>query len=613
MRNLDEGYGLRVGNTISARRLEPDVFGEDEMVMYLKAGRHETKLRLDVLRKLAALETLSECELLRHMRTARLDPDAPSPPLEALLHAVMPGNYVHHTQPDAVIALLHTPDGETLLREVYGERVLFAPDRVTAAKLVQHPYDGVIVMQHGLFTWGETARESFDRMTALVTLAENYLKERGASDSLRVVPQAEIPKPDLLALSHLRKAGGQPMIARLLDDPEAVGFASLPNVDEIATRGPLMPDHAQFMKRIPVILSGSADDFASEIRAYTVGYRDYIQRNSVDGLSMISPTPSWAVWRERGIAVFGENVRAADITADLVCQTIRVIQWVEHISRWQPLPEKAIFAAEYAARSQAENQEKQGRREFAGKIALVTGAASGIGRACAQMLSERGAAVVALDINPQIQAMSDGQSSMGLVCDMTDPDAIASAVDETVRQFGGLEIVVSNAGIFPPSSRIEAMDAGNWTRSLDINLTSHQRLMQYCIPYLKNGFDPAVVVIGSKNFPAPGPGAAAYSVAKAGVTQLVRVAALELAQFGIRVNVVHPDAVFDTGLWTPEILAKRAQHYNLTVEQYKTKNLLGVEITSRDVAELVCAMAGQAFSRTTGAQVPIDGGNDRVI
>ena len=182
-----------------------------------------------------------------------------------------------------------------------------------------------------------------------------------------------------------------------------------------------------------------------------------------------------------------------------------------------------------------------------------------------------------------------------------------------VRLFGGLDILISNAGIFPASHTIEKMDAAVWDRSLAINLTSHQRVLAACIPFLRYGVDPAVVVIGSKNYPAPGPGASAYSVTKAGVTQLARVAALELAGDGIRVNTIHPDAVFDTGIWTDEILEKRATHYKLTVHQYKTKNLLSAEITSRDVAALACAMAGPAFGKTTGAQVPIDGGNDRVI
>jgi NAD(P)-dependent dehydrogenase (short-subunit alcohol dehydrogenase family) len=172
---------------------------------------------------------------------------------------------------------------------------------------------------------------------------------------------------------------------------------------------------------------------------------------------------------------------------------------------------------------------------------------------------------------------------------------------------------VTNAGIFPPSETIEAMNSDTWDKSMMINLSSHQALLQMCVPYLKLGIDPAVIIMGSKNVPAPGPGASAYSVAKAGLTQLARVAALELAKDKIRVNVLHPNAVFDTAIWTDEVLEKRAAHYGLSVDEYKTNNLLRVEVTSHDVAELACMMAGSLFAKTTGAQLPIDGGNERVI
>ena len=188
-----------------------------------------------------------------------------------------------------------------------------------------------------------------------------------------------------------------------------------------------------------------------------------------------------------------------------------------------------------------------------------------------------------------------------------------AAIEETVRQFGGLDMLITNAGIFPKSATIAEMEDELWEKSLLLNVTSHQKLIQLCQPYLELGFDPAVVIIGSKNVPAPGPGASAYSVAKAGLTQLGRIAAFELGKKGIRVNIIHPNAVYDTALWTEEILKKRAKHYGLTVDEYKTNNVLGVEVTSRDVADLAVSMLGSVFGKITGAQVPIDGGNDRVI
>ena len=235
-----------------------------------------------------------------------------------------------------------------------------------------------------------------------------------------------------------------------------------------------------------------------------------------------------------------------------------------------------------------------------GKTAIVTGAASGIGRACVELLQAQGAVVAALDINPEIPALFSRKEVLGVVCDVTNRKELKQSVEKAVRFFGGLDILVCNAGMFPSSKNIADINADIWNRSLALNLSSHQALLQESIPYLSLGVEPAVIVIASKNVLAPGPGASAYSVAKAGLTQLARVAALELASLGIRVNIIHPDAVFDTGLWTPEVLAKRAKHYGMSVEDYKTKNLLKVEVASRDVAALACAMAGPLFSKTTG-------------
>ena len=166
---------------------------------------------------------------------------------------------------------------------------------------------------------------------------------------------------------------------------------------------------------------------------------------------------------------------------------------------------------------------------------------------------------------------------------------------------------------FDLDTPFEDLDEEAWYRSMELNLSSHQRLLKICIPYLKYGIDPAVVVVASKNVPAPGPGAAAYSVAKAGLTQMARIAAMELGPYGIRVNTIHPDAVYDTALWTPEVLEQRAKHYGLSVDEYKTKNILKTEVSAKDVANLVCALVGPAFAKITGAQIPIDGGNERVI
>jgi NAD(P)-dependent dehydrogenase (short-subunit alcohol dehydrogenase family) len=247
-------------------------------------------------------------------------------------------------------------------------------------------------------------------------------------------------------------------------------------------------------------------------------------------------------------------------------------------------------------------------------VALVTGAASGIGKACVDSMLSRGAAVIALDIDGKVLENWSRPEVLAVQCNVTDAEAVDAALEQGVRRFGGVDMLVMNAGIFPGGCKIAELDLDEWRKVQQINLDANINLMKLAHPLLKlapNGG--RVVAMGSRNFLAPGPGAAAYSASKAALTQVARIAALEWGGDNIRVNTLHPDCVFDTGIWTDEVLAARAKHYGLTVDEYKRKNILKTEVTSHDVAELVVACCGPLFAKTTGAQLPIDGGNDRVI
>ena len=245
-------------------------------------------------------------------------------------------------------------------------------------------------------------------------------------------------------------------------------------------------------------------------------------------------------------------------------------------------------------------------------MAVVTGSASGIGQACVNALLSQGAAVIGVDLNAS--ATSDNPAFLALTADVTDRESLATAIDTGVRRFGGVDIVVAAAGIFGTTSQIADLALDEWEATLSVNLTGVSNVLHVTHPYLslapKAG---RVVLIGSKNVPAPGKGAAAYSASKAAVTQLGRVAALEWANDGIVVNTIHPDGVFDTGLWSKELIEERAASYGLNVDEYKRRNLLGQEITSADIGELVTTVCTGAFLQITGAQIPIDGGSERVI
>ncbi len=416
----------------------------------------------------------------------------------------------------------------------------------------------------------------------------------------------------------------QRRVKLIASSAKARTFAKHTNVKEIATRGPITSDHLIRTKSVPAIIDPenpqrSLDEFSS-------AYKAYFERHTNGEQKCLDSAPRWAVWPGHGTIAFGANLTESGIVSDIAEHTVKAIQLAENLTAegfsggWQPVSEKHLFEAEYWVLQQAKlksenvNQgEQKTISEFQGKISLVSGAASGIGLACARELFAQGAVVVGLDLNPEISKIFCEPGMLGLQCDVTDQKAVIEAVAETVRQFGGIDILVLNAGTFPAGQTIEEMGEQTWSKSLEINLTAPQQLLQACVPFLKEGLDPAVVFMASRNVPAPGEGASAYSVPKAGQTQLARIAALELGKFGIRVNILHPDCVYDTGLWTPDALERSAKRYGLTVEQYKSRNILKIDVKAKEVARMVCAMSGAVFAKTTGAQIPIDGGSERVI
>ncbi|MBS0630348.1 MAG: bifunctional aldolase/short-chain dehydrogenase [Verrucomicrobia bacterium] len=623
---------LHGGGNTSVKTREPDVFGEPVDLLYVKGsgwdletieGAGFSPCRMAHLLKLATLPQLSDLAMARELKCSLTNPGAPMPSVEAILHALLPGKFVDHTHADAFISLCNTPEGERHVRELYGDSVVVIPYVMPGFKLARlcaelypkHAHGGTIglaLLNHGLFSFGATARESYERMIDLVSVAEDFLKKRQAWSV--PAPSAQEPTADRrLALAALRREVsaqlGAPGLLVSHDSPAAWQFVGRPDLATISQQGPATPDHVIRTKRLPLV--------GRDLGAYRAAYTTYFEKHAAGSgqkLTMLDAAPRVILDPELGLCTVGRTAKDAAIAGDIYGHTMEIIQRATALGGWKALPAQDIFDVEYWDLEQAKLRGAGKPAVFTGEVALVTGAASGIGKACVEALLRRGAAVVGLDVNPAITTLYARPDFHGLVCDLTQEASVTAALEAAVRRYGGLDMLVLNAGIFPPGAPIADMKAELWRKVMSINLDANFMLMSACHPLLKlapNGG--RVVVIGSKNVPAPGPGAAAYSASKAAVNQLARVAALEWGKDRIRINSLHPNMVFDTALWTPEILASRAKHYGLSVEEYKTNNVLRTEVTSRDVAELAAEMCGALFAKTTASQVPVDGGNDRVI
>jgi NAD(P)-dependent dehydrogenase (short-subunit alcohol dehydrogenase family) len=448
-------------------------------------------------------------------------------------------------------------------------------------------------------------------MIDLVTEAEEYLEKNsvgGGSPTPTVVPPA-IPRTELAQLrKEISTVAGRPFIMRRHHDDVSWAFSQRPDLAVLATQGPVTPDHVIWTKRVPLL--------GRDVETYAKEYLAYFEEHSVgrESLRMVDPAPRVVLDRELGMLSVGPDTAAAGAAGDIYLHTISVIEQAIGLGGFSTVAPRDIFDLEYWELEQAKLDRVRSDGEFAGEVALVTGAASGIGRACARELLDRGAAVIGFDINRTVVDAFEDAAYFGFPCDLTSISATAAGLDAGVERFGGVDMVVAAAGLFPESAPLSAHDPAAWRRAMSVNVAGLVQLLSLIHPLLKQAPSGGrVAVIGSKNVAAPGPGASAYSASKAAANQIARVAALEWAGDGIRVNSVHPDAVFDTALWTSKLLAERAEHYGMTVDEYKRRNLMGIEITSAAVATVVATMLGDVFAPITGAHIPIDGGNDRVI
>lgn len=628
----DPRLTLHGGGNTSVKTVLTDVTGRAVPTLYVKGSGHDlatigpegfAPLRLERLRELLGPVRISDIALKNELRCALLDAAAPDPSVETLVHAQLPHVAVLHSHADVILTLTNTEGGEDHIREAYGARVVVVPyvmpgpDLAAACQLAWQDQahegtEGIVVLNHGLFSLGDSPHHALERHVSLIDTAAQYLAELLRVNQPSTPRAATDRPPDIVALAELRArisaAAGIALIMRRTTD-RSIAALSDDEWTAAVQRGPLTPDHVIWTKRIPMV--------GTDVEGFTARYREYFNENlprAAAELTMTDPAPRVVLDAKLGLLTLGRSGREAQIAQDITRHTLAAVAQAERIGGYLPASAGHVFDLEYWDLEQEKLRRSGAHKPLAGQIALVTGAASGIGRACAAALLDAGASVIGWDLAPNVPETFTDTEWLGQVVDVTDNDQVEAGLRAGVETFGGLDIAILAAGVFPTSQRLTELSMDVWRRTMAVNVDSAAALLGRVQPLLRLAPEGGrVVLVASKNVAAPGPGAAAYSASKAALTQLARVAALEWAPEGIRVNTVHPDAVFDTGLWTPQMLSARAAHYGVGVEEYKRRNLLRTEVTSAAVGRLVRAMVDETFACTTGAQVPIDGGNDRVI
>ena len=646
----DPALVLHGGGNTSVKSTARDLTGDDVEVLYVKGSgwdlagiepRGFPACRLAPLLRLCAREAMSDDEMVAGLRGQMLDPSSPTPSVEALLHALLPGKFVDHTHADAVLTIQDQPDARAIAAEVWGGDFVFVPyvmpgfalARAVAALVGELAgAHGLILEQHGIFTWGGTAREAYERMIAGVHRAEEWRRERRPAFAARAVAGSEDGRRRLQALlapvirgACARAEGGLRLIGEWRDDEDVLALAARPDGPELTARGTVTPDHVIRTRPRPMWLSAGPDDDAESLRAaadaavaaHASWYRGYYDRGSAAlgrALVPLDPMPRIVYVPGAGALALGRSIADARVAGDICVRSARVIQEAEAAGRYHPVGERDLFEVEYWSLEQAKLAAGGRPGPLAGQVALVTGAAGGLGLATAGHLLRLGAHVMLTDLaSPALDAAREslareaGPRVGSAACDVTSPASVEAAVAAAVREFGGVDILVSNAGTAPSGLLHTAEGEARLAASLDVNLLGHQRMARAVTQVLlAQGAGGCLLFNASKSAVNPGPEFGPYAIAKAGVLALMRQCAVDLGAHGIRANAVNADRI-RTGLFAGGVLEARARARGISPDEYFRQNLLRRETTVEDVAAAFGWLA--AAPATTGCVITVDGGN----
>jgi len=627
---MEEALVLWGGGNNSVKSRATDLLGRPIAVMYIKSSGSDMKsivpkqfpgVRLDYIAPLRGRdEDMTDQEMVDYLAQCLIDPASARPSIETLLHAFLPATAVLHTHADAILSLTNTKGREETVRACFGEDVIIVPYRRPGFRLSRDVADrfdaqpdaiGLVLMNHGLITWGATSQEAYERHIALVTKAEEFVRIT-APATQTAVSRREAPH------AQIRGAlGGR--ILEFDDSPEVLAFLEREDASRITQIGPATPDHLLYTKRHPLFLR-DGDDARDQLREHIDRSTAHYDAHPGE-FAMLDPTPRIVLMPGVGMWTAGKDARAARIVHDIYRHTMLILQGAENLGGYATLDDHDAFHAEYWPLELYKLTLLPKEKELAGKIALVTGAASGIGRAVAERFAEEGAHVVVTDVDVALSeeiaagivAKHGLRRAIAVRLDVSSEEDVERAFALAASTYGGIDVVVSNAGISSFGS-LDTLPTAEWDRSFAVNARGHFFVARAALRVMKEqGLGGSIVFNASKNVTAPGKEFGAYSVSKAAEAQLCRIVALEGGEHGIRANMLNPDAIFGgSRFWSDEMRTMRAQAYGVDTENlpdfYRNRTLLKVQVTADDVAEAALFLAGPRSAKTTGAMLPVDGG-----
>lgn len=643
------------GNT-SAKTVEKDFRGNEVDVLWVKGSGSDlatmgpenfTCLNMKYILPLLEKEDMTDDEMVSYLSHCMLNPKHPRSSIETLLHAFLPFKHVDHTHPDAIISIACADNGKQVAEEIFGDRLVWVPyfrpgfklSKMISEGVRQNPNAELVIMEkHGLVTWGNTSQECYEQTLSVINEAEEYIEERAIGKKIfggmKYKTLDKSAREEILTkiLPIVRGVISEKnrMIVTYDDSEEVINFVNSYEAKELSLVGAACPDHLVHTKRVPLFIEWDVDNKNVEaliekikegINEYKEEYQKYFERNRSNNEQIIEGVPRVILIPGIGMINSGKSWNAADISRQLYHRAISVMRGATVLGNFVSLNEKESFDIEYWPLELYKLSLAPPESEFSRQIAFITGAAGGIGSATSYRLAAEGAHLVLADINYQgvkevaeeINKKYGKNRAIAVHLDVTKEEDVKQAIKESILFYGGLDIVVNNAGL-ASSSPIEDTTLEQWNMNIDVLLTGYFLVARETFKVLKSqSIGGSMIFVGSKNSIYSGKNVAAYSTAKAGEVHLARTIAVDGGEYGIRVNIVLPDAIIrGSKIWDSNWKKERANSYGIDIEEleehYRKRTLLNVNVFPEDVAESIAFLASKKSAKTTGCMITIDGG-----